>query len=47
VGYRDIDIGEAKRFEVFEFSEDIVKATNFIASMSAISGNRCDHPEDV
>ena len=43
MGYRDI--GESNRFDVFEFSEDIDKATKFIASMSAMGGD--DFAEDV
>jgi hypothetical protein len=33
VGYRDI--GDSKRFEIFQFSEDLDAAVKFISSMNA------------
>jgi len=44
VGYRDIGDG-AKRFDIFEFSENLDACTRFIAKQQATGG--ADIPEDV
>ena len=43
IGYRDIR--DHRRFEIFEFSEDLDAAKSFIGKMTAMGGN--DMPEDV
>ena len=47
VGYRDICDTMPKRFDVYDFSEDVEAVTKFIATMRAGGNGNTDLSEDV
>ncbi len=47
VGYRDIQDTCPKRFDVYDFSEDVAAVSKFIATMRAGGNGNTDLSEDV
>ena len=47
VGYRDINDTSPKRFDVYDFSENVEAVSQFIATMIAGGNGNSDLSEDV